>query len=602
MPRPNEHVCDIKSYKEFARVRREPEDHDSPMNVGGKRVYRLFGFGEGEDGGGIAAYYFPRKQGWGEATDTAQSWCSEHGGTFHAMTGEKAAIMYLTEGAAISMVEAAVSAEGGTIWHELIPIGQFAHPEYGEFNVTDETLGAMIEAFNKGMPVSAGIPIDERGDHSMRADGAYGWIRQLEVRDNCLWGEIEWTPDGIEAVSSGRFKYISPRFFVGEDNFIKSAALCTRPFFDQQPELQVAASDYVEVTGADDGREAKRAAAAKRSKTYGIEVREDGNLAPPKEYQAACPNATDYGDPVNYMYPLKPDARLRNALARMAQSYEKYKKASSRRIVWTRIVRRAKGQGIKHDFGGPLDKLLPSDLRNWAKKSSGIQATGGRQTMPITEVQARAKYVEVKGDVTDEEWVEVSEGMTDDWDSFVASLQDTGDKAVTGDDVAVLEKKLADTQTEAEELKTQLAAAKEKETQAVAAVSDLAKRVEQMEQERKGAEVKAEVTATRFGDERYADTAIEVLTALQMGDDGAIKALQGHLQENKGQLAKVPMGETVQVSAITGKGEEDDETWFANHPMLDDTRNRVKEVAAAKGINKKDAYKTVLDLRQERRR
>ncbi len=154
------------------------------------------------------------------------------------MANNKAAIMYLDKGPAISMVEAAITEEGSSVWHELIYTGNFTHPKYGKFSVTPEVLATMVEEFNSGRPVSAGIPIDERADHSVRPDGAYGWIKQLEVRDEALWGEIKWTSDGVEAVDSGRLPYISPRFTVGADNFVKAAALCTRPFFLSNPNFK----------------------------------------------------------------------------------------------------------------------------------------------------------------------------------------------------------------------------------------------------------------------------------------------------------------------------------------------------------------------------
>lgn len=56
-------------------------------------------------------------------------------------------------------------------------------------------------------------------------------------------------------------------------------------------------------------RENLREAQAKRSKTYGIAVKSDTHLTPPAGYPT---NAADYGDPVNYRYPLNP-GRLQSA-------------------------------------------------------------------------------------------------------------------------------------------------------------------------------------------------------------------------------------------------------------------------------------------------
>jgi hypothetical protein len=118
----------------------------------------------------------------------------------------------------------------------------------------------MVGYFNQGLPFSAGAPIDEDGLHQRRAAGAWGWVKALDIRDQVLWGGIEWTPDGREAVTSKRLPYISPRFDVNQlgghqsrdgvpaqGAFLSAAALCSRPYFYTQPELSVAAAQLESV-------------------------------------------------------------------------------------------------------------------------------------------------------------------------------------------------------------------------------------------------------------------------------------------------------------------------------------------------------------------
>ncbi len=123
------------------------------------------------------------------------------------------------------------------------------------------------------------------------------------------------------------------------------------------------------VPAADASDEDKRKAQETRSKQYGIEALETGaNLS----YPSGDPTTeTLFGDPTNLKYPLgkddnKPDlGRIRNALARFKQAADTYKTDKSKGVVFARIVTVALEQGIDvgYDPENPIDKLLPSDLK-----------------------------------------------------------------------------------------------------------------------------------------------------------------------------------------------------------------------------------------------
>lgn len=372
MPRPNEHICELHPASGYDRIRNEAESEPHPMHVAGKRVYRTYGFdGDKSD---VIMFRFPRKDGWAKSEGAARTFCESHQGNFMPMTGEATATMFAASGEPLQVL-CAVSAEAGAdglCWHPFIPIGKFAgHNQVGEFEITAADLEQMADNFSRGLPFGAGVPIDEDGLHQVRGEGAYGWIEALEVREAQLWGGIRWTADGEAAIQSGKYRYVSPHFFLGgypnqewlpsRGSLLFSAALCTRPFFREQPELQIAAAQLFPVLAAQSEQEQSQQ--QERSRAWGIEVRPDGHLTPPQAYVADCPAPGDYGDPVNYLYPLKPEARARNAAARMAQNYSKYQQEASRRVVWTRIVRREKALGIECGAVPALNALLPPDLR-----------------------------------------------------------------------------------------------------------------------------------------------------------------------------------------------------------------------------------------------
>jgi len=109
-------------------------------------------------------------------------------------------------------------------------------------------------------------------------------------------------------------------------------------------------------------RERLHKAAEEREKKYGIKFREDkGNLTPPKDYPQ---DEEDYGDPVNYAYPLVPEERCRNALARWSQFRQEYEQ-SERNVIYERIVRRALKYGITVRYNPELPeaKALPESVK-----------------------------------------------------------------------------------------------------------------------------------------------------------------------------------------------------------------------------------------------
>ena len=113
-------------------------------------------------------------------------------------------------------------------------------------------------------------------------------------------------------------------------------------------------SDKVSKNQGEEGegeREKLRKAAEERERKYGIKFREgEGHLTPPEGYPT---DEDDYGDPVNYKYPLVPEDRCQNALARWGAFREEYAQ-SERNIIYERIVRHALQYGIDVNYNPEL--------------------------------------------------------------------------------------------------------------------------------------------------------------------------------------------------------------------------------------------------------
>lgn len=91
-------------------------------------------------------------------------------------------------------------------------------------------------------------------------------------------------------------------------------------------------------------------AQAARSRKYGISVKKGGNVTKPGKW-SSVPDS-QWGDPVNYRYPMKDKAHARNALSRWgdAGNRSQYSKGEQS-IVGGRIRRRAKALGVSVSDG-----------------------------------------------------------------------------------------------------------------------------------------------------------------------------------------------------------------------------------------------------------
>jgi phage I-like protein len=117
----------------------------------------------------------------------------------------------------------------------------------GPFEITLEDLNQMKKNFDAAA-VDGVIDLD----HATVIKGtgeAYGWIKELEVRENELWAsKVEWLEHGKELIKSGKYKYISPVLLpntieqTSGENIgwtIHSAALTNRPFLEELGEIIV---------------------------------------------------------------------------------------------------------------------------------------------------------------------------------------------------------------------------------------------------------------------------------------------------------------------------------------------------------------------------
>ena len=120
-------------------------------------------------------------------------------------------------------------------WIELIPAGEFKGRDgRGPFRLTKPD---RVIAATRALQMEAGLPIDydhatDFGAPEGRPAPAAGWICGFAERGGALWGKVEWTAHGADAVATREYRYISPVFEYAENGEVVRllrAALTNNP-------------------------------------------------------------------------------------------------------------------------------------------------------------------------------------------------------------------------------------------------------------------------------------------------------------------------------------------------------------------------------------
>lgn len=118
-------------------------------------------------------------------------------------------------------------------WIPLVPAGQVVGRDGREW--VNDNPQLVLDAFAAG---AADLPLDlEHATEKKAPQGdpapAVGWIKELQVRDGQVWGRVEWTETGRNAVESKSYRYVSPVFIYERASrrvvALTSAALTNRP-------------------------------------------------------------------------------------------------------------------------------------------------------------------------------------------------------------------------------------------------------------------------------------------------------------------------------------------------------------------------------------
>lgn len=112
-----------------------------------------------------------------------------------------------------SYVEALPDTGAAPEWVHLLPAGTFTGADgRGPFELSDpaELIAASMKPGRK-LPIDVNHAIDFIGKDG-NASPAFGWIVNLENRADGIWGRVDWTAKGRQALADKDYGYLSPVF------------------------------------------------------------------------------------------------------------------------------------------------------------------------------------------------------------------------------------------------------------------------------------------------------------------------------------------------------------------------------------------------------
>ena len=271
---------------------------------------------------------------------------------------------------------------------QLLPYGRIELEGEEPAVVDEEGIAAVIDNFDRR---GNDMVIDY--EHQTLKDveaPAAGWIRQLIDRGaEGIWAAVEWTDRAKEYLKNREYRYFSPVFWVstGERRVVRiqHVALTNFPKINQLRPIV-----------AKLGREEAREARDRRSRKYGIAVKEGGNLTRPGEWDQVADE--DWLDPVNYRYPCPDAARTRAAAGyRGRETNQEQYSPEERTIINARLTRLKKEFTIGESAEKEEAKIMLEKLKKLLKLADSAGET--EVTEAVTAVVAKNEELGKQGDV-----------------------------------------------------------------------------------------------------------------------------------------------------------------------------------------------------------
>ena len=120
--------------------------------------------------------------------------------------------------------------EGSFSWAMILPAGDKIDARDGRVYLNPNPK-ALVDLYNSD-PVDIMVDTNHDSVFSNWDPAAHGWVKEMEVRDGAVWGNVEWTDRGVEVLSKKHYRYLSPAFITDAENNIEkfvSVGLVNQP-------------------------------------------------------------------------------------------------------------------------------------------------------------------------------------------------------------------------------------------------------------------------------------------------------------------------------------------------------------------------------------
>ena len=125
---------------------------------------------------------------------------------------------------------------------QVFKVGKWAHPTYGDISITPDDLQTIVKNYET---TKRAVVLDyDHGTDTGEAPEdrkAAGWLKDLRVEDDGLWGDFSLTDEASEYVQKGEYRFFSPTWVsnfankeTGEEQgmTLLRGALTNNPFID----------------------------------------------------------------------------------------------------------------------------------------------------------------------------------------------------------------------------------------------------------------------------------------------------------------------------------------------------------------------------------
>jgi phage I-like protein len=133
--------------------------------------------------------------------------------------------------------------------YKIFPRMKLFHPQHpGGIELNDPFFEGMQTSFTaRGLDIQVDYNHASAGAKSVEDGAAAGWITSLSSKEDGLYAKIEWNEDGLKAIRSKKYRYLSPEFALGSFSRetgevtnlprLNAVALTNRPYLEKQQKL-----------------------------------------------------------------------------------------------------------------------------------------------------------------------------------------------------------------------------------------------------------------------------------------------------------------------------------------------------------------------------